>query len=300
MPVHEQGYRRIDERGQARMPAFLTMARSEIALLFSRKLLLSFVILPSLLPALGMMIAVYVVLQVIAQGDLPAGASTLAAGFLQQVGPDFYFLFFKIHASTFLLLWGAFVGADLIAGDRKTRALELYFTRPLGRFSYLGGKFCTLAFFLLLTTFVPGLLIWLFAVSIAPEEEGSMVVSQYLEATRHVPMAILYYSLIMTTSTCTLVLALSSLGKSWILVGALWGGYFLFSQIIYNIVRELTESRAAVFLSLKDSLLEVGEKLFRTGQGGDEWVRAAVALGVLFVLSLFILLRRIRVVETVS
>ncbi len=298
MPVYDQGYRRFEGPMGSGFANWWVITKSEIILRFSRKLLLFLLIIPSFLPMLGMMIAVYVMLQIATSDQLPMGASIIAKQFLDQVSTEFYFLFFKIHASTFLLLWGAFVGSDLISNDRKTNAMELYFTRPIRPVDYLLGKFGTLVFFLLFTTMLPALLLYLFAISVAPEAaEGT---ESYFEATKHVPGAIVFYSFVQAIVVSTFMLALSSLGRNWILVGAIWGGVYLFSQVGYRIVQELSGSGAAVAISLRDSLLLVGRRIFQLETEVEHWEAAAWMLGILTVSSLLILCRRIRVVETVK
>lgn len=300
MPIYDRGYRRFEGEMSRRFLNFLVIAKSEIQLRFTRKLLLFLLIIPSFLPALIMMIVVYVMLQAMSmEGGAGQTAMMLAQSFMNQVDGGFYFLFFKIHAFVFLLLWGAFVGSDLIANDRKTNALELYFTRPITRFDYLLGKFTTLFFFLLLTTLVPALLLYTFAVLIAPEG-AYFEHDSYYAATKVIPKAIVLFSFLQAVVASLVMLALSSMGRSWILIGAIWGGVYLFSRIVYQIVQELSGSPKAVVLSLCDSLLAVGNKLFEIDTGVDNWKAAAIMLAVVSGFSLVILLRKMRVVETVK
>ena len=48
-----------------------------------------------------------------------------------------------------------YVGAGLIAADRRANALQLYLSKPLTRWEYVAGKRAILFGFLVLVTFVP-------------------------------------------------------------------------------------------------------------------------------------------------
>ena len=52
-----------------------------------------------------------------------------------------------------------FVGAGLIANDRRANALQIYLSKPLLRMEYIGGKLAILATFLLFVTLLPALLL---------------------------------------------------------------------------------------------------------------------------------------------
>ena len=52
-----------------------------------------------------------------------------------------------------------YVGAGLIANDRRANALQIYLSKPLTRLEYVAGKAATLAVFLLGVTWVPAMLL---------------------------------------------------------------------------------------------------------------------------------------------
>ena len=56
----------------------------------------------------------------------------------------------------FVFLITIYVGAGLIANDRRANALQIYLSKPLMRTEYIAGKAAVLFFFLLLVTWVPG------------------------------------------------------------------------------------------------------------------------------------------------
>lgn len=61
------------------------------------------------------------------------------------------------------------VAPPLISQDVRSRAFLLYFSRPLTRLQYIGGKSATVAAFLLLTCTLPQILLYLFAVLLSPD-----------------------------------------------------------------------------------------------------------------------------------
>jgi len=75
------------------------------------------------------------------------------------------FIGVQMFSTAFLL---AMVGAGLIAEDRRSGAMELYFSRPLRRRDYLGGKLLAAGLVPTATLVIPFVGLWLFAVGMAP------------------------------------------------------------------------------------------------------------------------------------
>ena len=76
----------------------------------------------------------------------------------------------------FVFVITIYVGAGLIANDRRANALQIYLSKPLMRTEYIAGKAAVLFAFLLLVTLVPAMLLLLLQVIFAgsfdvPEEE---------------------------------------------------------------------------------------------------------------------------------
>ena len=87
--------------------------------------------------------------QIYVDRQLPAGRPCSrrrprrSAQFLEQ--QDFFVFIITIY-----------VGAGLIANDRRANALQIYLSKPLMRSEYIAGKAAVLFAFLLLVTLVPG------------------------------------------------------------------------------------------------------------------------------------------------
>ena len=76
--------------------------------------------------------------------------------------------------TTMILL--AVVAGGLVAEDRRTGALELYFSRPLTRRDYAIGKILAAALVPTATLVLPFLVLWIAAVGVAPTQLGGELV----------------------------------------------------------------------------------------------------------------------------
>src|SRR4029079_14775373 len=64
----------------------------------------------------------------------------------------------------FVFLITIYVGAGLIANDRRANALQIYLSKPLMRSEYILGKLAVLFTFLTFVTFIPAMLLLLLKV----------------------------------------------------------------------------------------------------------------------------------------
>jgi len=79
-------------------------------------------------------------------------------------------IWFQNFIGFFGILLAAMVGAPLIAEDRRTRALALYFSRPITHFDYVFGKFLTVALFLTFLVVVPPVVMFLLDIGLADQK----------------------------------------------------------------------------------------------------------------------------------
>src|SRR5581483_11857464 len=151
MPIHDQGYRRYGG-GKARGQGWLVIARAGIRSFFSRKAFLGLLLL-SWLPFLVRTVQIY------ASANLPQAAflRPTAETFRQFLDQQEIFVFFVT----------VYVGAGLIANDRRANALQIYLSKPLTRAEYVFGKFSILAAFLLLVTWVPAIVLLVVQIAFA-------------------------------------------------------------------------------------------------------------------------------------
>jgi ABC-2 type transport system permease protein len=187
-----------------------------------------------------------------------------------------------------------YVGAGLIANDRRANALQIYLSKPLTRADYIAGKAAILVTFLLFITWVPALLLLLlqamFAASFAFIRENLYLIP-----------AITVASLVETLVATFTMLALSSLSKSSRYVAIMYTGIMLFTNAIYGVMRLVTRGTTVSWVSFTASLEQVGDVIFRVTPRYETPVAVSfIVLLALVVVSLSVLERRVRGVEVVA
>lgn len=121
------------------------------------------------------------------------------------------FIGVQMIACAFLL---AMVGAGLVAEDRRTGAMELYFSRPLRRRDYVVGKLLAAGLVPTATLVVPFGLLWLAAVGMAPPQASGELFGLVLPG--------LLGALVAAAVLTTTILGLSALGERGRTVGVIY------------------------------------------------------------------------------
>ena len=284
MPVYERGYTHWEPSAGRAWPAWWVIARRGIAEPLRRRWLLLLVLL-AWVPAIVKGGTIYFKLRAGEIADLLGGGWTSIepAGFLAFMEGQRFFVFVLL----------AIIGAGLVANDRRDNGLSLYFSRPLGLASYVGGKSLIILFYYCLVTLFPVYALCLFAYLIAPGATGmDMLLLTPLRATLYCLPAGLSISLVL--------LAFSSLGTRSIFVMVWW-----------TIMVSGTETMGAIAEGLGKGNLQIvnflgqyhnaGSMLFSSSARLD--VHPAVSLAALLVwtaLAVWVLRWRIRPVEVVS
>src|SRR6185436_16701644 len=107
----------------------------------------------------------------------------------------------------FVFVITVYVGAGLIANDRRANALQIYLSKPLMRSEYILGKLAVLFSFLVVITLIPALLLLMLKVMF----DGSFT---FLTNNLFLIPAITIGALIQVLLASFTMLALSSLSKS--------------------------------------------------------------------------------------
>ena len=123
-----------------------------------------------------------------------------------------------------------YVGAGLIADDRRANALQLYLSKPLTRWEYVAGKLAILFVFLTLVTFVPAMLLLLVQIGFA----GSLT---FVRQNLFLLPAITLFSLVQVLLASCTMLALSSLSNSRRFVGIMYAGLIFFTSALFSALR---------------------------------------------------------------
>jgi ABC-2 type transport system permease protein len=278
MPIHDQGYRRYGG-DKAWGHGWTIIARAGIRTFFARRAFLGLLLL-AWFPFFVRAVQMY------AAANLPQAAFLAPSRetFRQFLDQQEIFVFFVT----------VYVGAGLIANDRRANALQIYLSKPLTRAEYVFGKLTILMAFLLLVTWVPAIVLLIVQIAFA----GNFT---FFENNIFLFPAITLFAFIQVTVVTATMLALSSLSKSSRYVGILYAAVIFFTQAIYGVVYVATRSTALSFISLSADLTQVGDVIFRLPPRYETpWIVSALVIVGLVVVSGLILERRVRGVEVVT
>jgi ABC-2 type transport system permease protein len=279
MPIHDQGYRRYAGGREAKGQAWLVIARAGIRTMVSKRLFLGL-----LLFAYGPFLVRCVQLYISTNFSQAAFFAPTAQTFREYLEQQSIFVFFIT----------IYVGAGLIANDRRANALQIYLSKPLTRLEYVAGKAATLAVFLLAATWVPALLLLFLQIMFA----GSFA---FVQKNAFLFPAITVYSFLQVILATLSMLALSSMSKSPRFVGIMYAGVIFFTDALFGMLKYVVQVSSASIVSPTQSLAQIGDVIFRVPPRHDTPV--VFSFGVLIVMivaAMLILERRIRGVEVVA
>jgi ABC-2 type transport system permease protein len=278
MPIHDQGYHRYKGERDRSGAAWQVIARAGIRTVLAQRKFLA-LLLFAWGPFLVRAVQVYI------------AANFQQASFLQPRGETFRE--FLDQQGIFVFFITIYVGAGLIAADRRANALQLYLSKPLTRWEYVAGKLAILFVFLTLVTFLPAMTLLLVQIGFA----GSFA---FVRQNLYLVPAITLFSLVQVLLASFTILALSSLSNSSRFVGIMYAGVIFFTGALFNAVRGITGRSWLAWLSPTDALEQLGDAMFRVPTRFDlpVWAAALVVAG-LIAASLLVLERRVRAVEVV-
>ena len=194
----------------------------------------------------------------------------------------------------FVFVITVYVGAGLIANDRRANALQIYLSKPLMRSEYILGKLAILFTFLCLVTLVPALLLLFLKVAF----DGNFT---FLKNNLFLIPAITVGALLQITLASFTMLALSSLSKSARYVGILYVGITFFTAAIYGALYLITGSSRVSWISIGANVTQVVDVVFRLKpRYATPWEVSLLVIIGLVVVSISILERRVRGVEIVT
>jgi len=284
MPVYDRGYTHWEPSAARSWPAWWIIARRGIAEPLKRRWLL-ILLLMGFVPAIVKGGIIYFKLKA---GDI----ADLLGGGWTSIEPEGFLAFIE-GQRFFVFVFLAIVGAGLVANDRRDNGLSLYFSRPLGLNSYIGGKALTVMFYYCLVTLFPVYALCLFAYLIAPNATG-------MDLLLLTPLRATVYCLLAGGSISLVLLAFSSLGKRSIFVMVWWTIMVSGTETIAAIAEGLGKGslQAVNFLG---NYHNAGSLLFSSPARLD--VNPLVSLGIVILwtgIAILVLRKRIRPVEVVS
>ena len=282
MPIHDQGYRRYGGVKARTGTSWMVIARAGIRTFLAKRAFLG-LLLMAWLPFFVRAVQMYLTSTVQqAAAIMPVTADT----FREFLDNGFQ------HLCVFLI--AVYVGAGLIANDRRANALQIYLSKPLTRVEYVFGKLSILMTFLLLITWVPAMMLLVVQIAFA----GNFT---FLQKNLYLFPAITLFSFIEVTMVAASMLALSSLSKSSRYVAILYSVVIFFTQAIYGVLYAVTRSTSLSWVSFSASLSQIGSVIFRQPLKYDTpWPVSLLMIVGLIVVSGLILERRVRGVEVVA
>lgn len=284
MPVYERGYTHWEPSNRKSYPAWWVIAKRGIAQPFKSRWMIMLLVsawIPTIIKA------------VVIWGKLKAGDLIDAfSGGWGSIDPQGFLVYLEQQRwSVFIVL--AVVGAGLIATDRRDNGLSLYFSRPLGLRSYIGGKGAVILFFYFMVTLFPVYALCLFSYFIAPQATG-------MELLLLTPLRVTVYCLLSGVSLSLILLAFSSMGTRSLFVMVWWTIMVMGTEALGNIAKGInsTTLQAVNFLG---NYHNAGAFLFSTSDRLDvpAWISALIVLAMTAG-AVLILRKRIRPVEVVS
>jgi ABC-2 type transport system permease protein len=279
VPIHDQGYRRYGGAKARTGTGWLVITRAGLRTFFAKRAFLG-LLLVAWFPFFVRAVQIY------------AAANLPQAQFLAPTAETFRQ--FLDQQQIFVFFITVYVGAGLIANDRRANALQIYLSKPLTRAEYIFGKLAILMIFLSLVTWLPAIVLLIVQISFA----GNFT---FLAKNLFLFPAITVFSFISVTMVAAAMLALSSLSNSSRYVGILYAAVIFFTQAVYGVVYAATRSSAMSWISFSANLSQIGDVIFRqTPKYDTPWPVSLLMIVGLIVLSAVVLERRVRGVEVVA
>ena len=279
MPIHDQSYRHYGGLKAVAGRSWLVIAWAGMWTFLKKRAfmgLLIFALVPFVVRAVQMWIS----------ANYPQAA-------ILTPSPETFRQFLE-QQSFFVFIITVYVGAGLIANDRRANALQIYLSKPLMRSEYILGKLAVLFSFLLLVTLVPALLLLFLKVMF----DGSFL---FLRNNVFLIPAITIGALLQVILASFTMLALSSLSKSARYVGILYVGITFFTSAIYGALYAITGSSRVSWISIGANIAQVVDVIFRLKpRYATPWQVSLLVIIALVVISISILERRVRGVEVVT
>jgi ABC-2 type transport system permease protein len=279
MPIHDQGYRRYGGLKARTGTGWMVIARAGIRNQFAKRAFLGLMLM-SWFPFFVRAVQIY------AAANLPQAQflALTAETFRQFLDQQQIFVFFIT----------VYVGAGLIANDRRANALQIYLSKPLTRAEYIFGKLAILMSFLLLVTWVPAIVLLIVQISFA----GNFT---FLKNNLYLFPAITLFAFLQATMVAAAMLALSSLSKSSRYVAILYSAVLFFTQAIYGVLSAVTRRTELSWISFPANLAQVGDVIFRLPpKYATPWPVSLLMILGLIAVSALILERRVRGIEVVA
>lgn len=161
--------------------------------------------------------------------------------------------FFYVEGFFAMLLVLA-VGPELVSKDLRFNAMPLYFSRPLRRFDYFAGKLGVIAVFLASVIIAPA--VFAYALGVAFSLDLTVI-----RDTWRLLAGSVIFGLLVTVSAGTLMLAVSSLSRNSLLVGATFIGLWVVGDITADVLMHTVDRPWCPLVSYTTNLARLRDVL---------------------------------------
>jgi len=290
MPIHDLSYQHWEGQRSRTPPAWI-LGQAQLRSVLRRRSV-RFLLLVGGLLFLAFLILIWIEALALRGGsDMPDFILDLAPRVAIDSVMMQRYLQWQVMLHVLLCIAG---GADLLALDRRHRALQVYLSRPLRVPDYLLGKATPMLVLLSLTSWVPSLLLILLK-TVATADV------QWLLDEPWIPWAALGYSAVLLTSLTLVTLAISCSSPSPRLASAQLFVFVALTRVAAEILTQLTSDHHWRLLSILADLEQVNSWLFQEPPPSDmsPWA-ALLALAVMCVGSVLLLRYRVRAIDIVG
>lgn len=304
MPIHDVGYRAWEGEKAPRIHGWFVMLLANITIL-RRNLWLRRALAAAWLPALYIGVGFYLLESVLHSTDrqahvifvntfspvigLPPAIAQqmqseiitpeIASEIRHRTWASLLVTFLAYPQSLASMIIIGMIAPSLIARDLRTRAYLIYFSKPIGTWEYLLGKYLTVMAFVSAVTLLPALVLFLFGVGLSPDLD-------VLWDTWDLPVRTLLAALVFMVPTTTIALMFSSLTSEsryaaiswfafWILGTAAW---YLVYFVRLNMFTAQARREAAVVerMALETNMVDYGldpliEQLMENKAADSNW-----------------------------
>jgi ABC-type transport system involved in multi-copper enzyme maturation permease subunit len=281
MPIYEQIYRDWEGQLESGSKIWWVIGKTGIRLLWKKGMVI-FLLLASI-PFLIKTGQIYIMARLEDKTEIFQMIKVLKID-------DGFFEGFLRGQTFFLILMIIFSGAGIIANDRKFKALQIYFSKPLNFWDYLSGKFFVICFFGCLITLIPSVLLFFFQILLTGD-------SEFFRLYYWIPLSVIGYVTVVISVLSILILTFSSIfntRSAAILFFTIWW--------IPDVLRSIIgDNPFAGLFSIKANIRQVGSWFFGLERPYNySVIMAVIVLAGITLICLFILNRRIKPTEVVK
>jgi len=287
VPVYDQGYQTYGGERKSLKMRWFPLWREEV-LPFLKKRIFIFLLVISLMPWLVFGVGLSLLRTQITEGH---ALFQFIQGFPRVDETWVAWLLTNFWNTFMLVILAIWVGAPLVARDRKQHTLEVFLGRALGPVQYLWAKGAALGLFFLVFSLMP--ILFLFVCHLGLSGDWS-----FLWQHSRILWGGLLYTLLGPGALILFLLALSSMSRSPRMVGAAFIGFVFFGPAVSGILYAITRSSWVWLISLFPHLQNLGIVCLGAQPGpflrGLPGVQTFVFFGLMILFSLGVLIVRFR------